>query len=681
MKFLYPQFLFALFTVLIPVIIHLFNFQRYRKVSFSNVSFLKEVQHSTKAKSNLKHILILISRILAISALVFAFAQPFIPISEEVAENAGQRTSIFVDNSFSMEARTSDGTAFGIAREFGYKLAEEIPSVEKHQLLTNDFTGSEQRLISANEIIRKLPEVRIGSQSENLERIIKRQKSAFSDQTFTGFIISDFQKSQFDFSTLSRDSLSTFYLIPLEPISENNVSVDSVWFDRPVHQINQPEEIHFRVRNYGNEDQKNIRVTLVVNNQQESFTTLSVQANSFIDTFFVHVTTKPGLHQCKIELTDIPVTFDNEFFFNYSVLPQLNVVILHSTINPNFAARAFSLEPYFLVKEYHENSIDYSELENAQLVVLNEISNFSTGLVSSLQKFAENGGNIIIFPSPNENQTGLNVLLNNMQTGLLTSFINDSTRVSFIQLESPIYTGVFTELNSKINLPLIYKQFAVGKGSGENKTTLLQALDGNDFLSQWKVGSGNVFLFSSPQSPVFSNWAKHSLYLPTLYQIAFQSAGSSELFFTIGKESSLLLNRKVDSEGELFHIRNRMKNFDIIPEIIPEFNKIRLQFHEAITEAGNYELVLGDSLMSYVSFNYTRSESAPEYYSAQDLQTLIDDMGLTQFVVLDGELESFSEEYKKIQSGIELWKWCVILALLFLGIEVLLIRYFKPSVL
>ena len=135
------------------------------------------------------------------------------------------------------------------------------------------------------------------------------------------------------------------------------------------------------------------------------------------------------------------------------------------------------------------------------------------------------------------------------------------------------------------------------------------------------------------------------------------------------------------TKGELFHIRNRMKNFDIIPEIIPEFNKIRLQFHEAITEAGNYELVLGDSLMGYVSFNYTRSESAPEYYSAQDLQTLIDDMGLTQFVVLDGELESFSEEYKKIQSGIELWKWCVILALLFLGIEVLLIRYFKPSVL
>jgi hypothetical protein len=91
--------------------------------------------------------------------------------------------------------------------------------------------------------------------------------------------------------------------------------------------------------------------------------------------------------------------------------------------------------------------------------------------------------------------------------------------------------------------------------------------------------------------------------------------------------------------------------------------------------------VLGDSLLGFVSFNYTRSESAPEYYSAEELQIIIDDLGLTQFVVIEGELESFSEEYKKIQSGIELWKWCVILALFFLGIEVLLIRYFKPSVL
>ena len=54
MQFLYPAFLFALVTLAIPVIIHLFNFRRYQKVYFSNVQFLKEVQEQQASRRNLK---------------------------------------------------------------------------------------------------------------------------------------------------------------------------------------------------------------------------------------------------------------------------------------------------------------------------------------------------------------------------------------------------------------------------------------------------------------------------------------------------------------------------------------------------------------------------------------------------------------------------------------------------
>ena len=76
--FLYPAFLWALMAISIPVIIHLFNFRRYKKVYFTNVKFLKELQHESKSKSRLKEILILIARCLAIASLVFAFSQPII---------------------------------------------------------------------------------------------------------------------------------------------------------------------------------------------------------------------------------------------------------------------------------------------------------------------------------------------------------------------------------------------------------------------------------------------------------------------------------------------------------------------------------------------------------------------------------------------------------------------------
>ncbi|MDO9613526.1 MAG: BatA domain-containing protein, partial [Bacteroidota bacterium] len=44
MSFLYPVFLFALLALAIPVIIHLFNFRRYKTLYFSNVTLLKLIK-------------------------------------------------------------------------------------------------------------------------------------------------------------------------------------------------------------------------------------------------------------------------------------------------------------------------------------------------------------------------------------------------------------------------------------------------------------------------------------------------------------------------------------------------------------------------------------------------------------------------------------------------------------
>jgi len=77
MSFVYPWFLWALLAIAIPIIIHLFHFRRFKTVYFTNVKFLKEVKEQTSARSKLKHLLVLCSRILAIAALVFAFAMPY----------------------------------------------------------------------------------------------------------------------------------------------------------------------------------------------------------------------------------------------------------------------------------------------------------------------------------------------------------------------------------------------------------------------------------------------------------------------------------------------------------------------------------------------------------------------------------------------------------------------------
>ena len=78
MQVAFPLFLIALASILIPLIIHLFYFQRYRTEYFSNVRFLKEVVEEKQTRSRLRNILVLLSRIFFIVFLVLAFAQPFL---------------------------------------------------------------------------------------------------------------------------------------------------------------------------------------------------------------------------------------------------------------------------------------------------------------------------------------------------------------------------------------------------------------------------------------------------------------------------------------------------------------------------------------------------------------------------------------------------------------------------
>ena len=100
MNFLYPGFLFALLAIAIPIVIHLFNFRKFKKVYFSNVQFLAAVEEQNSSREKLKHLLVLLSRILAIFFLVLAFARPFMPSSNQLDNKATSNlVTLYIDNS------------------------------------------------------------------------------------------------------------------------------------------------------------------------------------------------------------------------------------------------------------------------------------------------------------------------------------------------------------------------------------------------------------------------------------------------------------------------------------------------------------------------------------------------------------------------------------------------------
>ena len=132
MSFIFPWFLLALLTLSIPVIIHLFYFRKYKKVYFSDIRFLKQVQEEKSTIDKIKKRWILAARLLALFFLVLAFVQPFIGKKNKQLSRSNSAIVVYVDNSYSMGLKSGGEAALSIAKEkarelFGYDIDPRDP--------------------------------------------------------------------------------------------------------------------------------------------------------------------------------------------------------------------------------------------------------------------------------------------------------------------------------------------------------------------------------------------------------------------------------------------------------------------------------------------------------------------------------------------------------------------------
>ncbi|HIN02637.1 MAG TPA: hypothetical protein EYM60_04795, partial [Candidatus Marinimicrobia bacterium] len=110
MTVLTPSALWFLGAISIPIIIHLLSRLRIKKVEFSTVRFIKQLETSSIRKIKIQQILLLLLRMLAIASLVMMMAQPvtqgFMP--GWLAAEQDARLIMVIDNSASMNVQDGD---------------------------------------------------------------------------------------------------------------------------------------------------------------------------------------------------------------------------------------------------------------------------------------------------------------------------------------------------------------------------------------------------------------------------------------------------------------------------------------------------------------------------------------------------------------------------------------------
>ncbi len=674
MEFIIPNFLWALLALAIPIIIHLFYFRRFKKVYFTNVRFLKEVKEETSARRRIRNLLILLSRLLALAFLVFAFAQPFIPQDTEVKKGE-KRVSVFIDNSFSMSALSEDVPLIEKAKQRAREIIEAYAPEDRFQILTNDFEGRHQFMVSKEDALSFVDEVKVSPSVQEMTKVLNRQLQALGSTTNenqVSYLISDFQKNITDFENF-RDSTMQVNLIPLQSVQEKNISVDSCWFDAPVQMINQTNTLVIRLKNHSTQDAENVRLSLRYEDQTKPVGSLSIPAGATVTDTVNMTIQNTGWHEAELNITDYPVQFDDKYFFTFNVAEQINVLAINETGPNKYLNASFAGVDYFNITNQLSQNINYSSFPEYDLIVMNGLNSVSSGLASELNQFVINGGNLLTFPGPTANIGSYRSFLATFPANEFQAFEKQERTVANINTEEFVFNDVFENTNANLKLPVTQGNYKMTQFASRSEEALLRYRDGSVFLGKYKKGQGHLYLCTAPLSDEYNNLARNGdIFIPMLYKMAISTAKESKIAFTIGEDDLIEADNKVSGSELVYKIKGRVEEF--IPEQQIIGQKVLLGVNNQIEEAGFYNLFLKEEEnLAVYGFNFDRKESQLTYYNFSDLENLNPD-----FNIIDNTARaSLTPLIGERSQGIVLWRWCLMLVLIFLGIETLLLRFWR----
>ena len=675
MGFLFPEFLFCLVLIAIPVIIHLFNFRRFKKVYFTNVNFLKDVQTQTASAQTLKERLILLCRVLAVFFLVMAFAQPFIKNANQPQGFHKTVVSIYLDNSFSMEAVNKNGTLLDEGKRKVKDLLDTYGLNDKFQLLTNNFDANSQRLLSKDEFLEALENVKIAPFTRAYQQVINQQQGFLQNQhrvSRVAYLVSDFQKQANQKQALQKDSTINFTLIPLSANSLPNISIDSVYFISPIHQANQSESLVYKLSNHADKDVENIPVSLKINGVQKAIANSNIKANSFVLDTLRFSGLSGNWQKATLSIKDYPITFDDELDFVFKIESHLNITAIYDGKPVKSIGIAYRTDPFFNISEIDQTQINYSNLANQQLIVLENLTQVPAGLSQQLKQYVKAGGSLSIFIPLKADLDSYKTFLRSLETDVPLSLETAENKVDQINLAYPIFKDVFDQQPKNIDLPIAKQYFKSSNFTQTTKQVLFSGTASNNLLSAYQLGKGKIYLSFLPLEAEASNFAQHALFLPILFKSALLGFNQQTLFYTLGTDKTITVPAVPLLENETIKIK--AAGVDVIPNYQNNGSNSSIYFADQLKQTGFYNVFLKDSLLNVFALNQDRAESALSFYNAGELGKLFQ---VTPKNVINSKEKITDQQIKEVTLGSSLWKLCLILTLIFLAAEVLLIRFYK----
>lgn len=650
MQFRQPEILYALLLIIIPIIVHLFQLQRFKKTPFTNVEFLKKLKLQTRKSSKLKKWLILLTRILAFMAIILAFSQPFLSNKKQ---HQKYTTTIYVDNSWSMQLKNQEGELLHNAVQ---QILKNIKQSTTFSLITNDEIFKD---LDVKELKNKLLNIKYSTKKVDFNTVLLKNKQLASKQRNTInnlVLISDFQENTNINSLKSIKENIQISLVDIKNSNSLNISIDSLYITR----------------------KNNKEITLKIQLKNTNYSTDNLSVSLYNDTFLVGKTTTP-ISENKIseveftiptkdnfkgivKIEDENLTFDNTLFFTLSKPDKINVLAIGKKVD--FLEKIYTKDE-FDFKFKNLRNLNYNNIQNQNLIILNEIENIPSSLINTLKVYTENGGNLVVIPAKNSTIESYNKLLNQLNIGAISKQESKKLKITTLNFSHPLLSDVFEKKVKNFQYPSATFNYSL---IATNATTIASFENEQAFLSEINTKKSTIYYFSSPLNKDMSNFSRSPLIVPIFYNFGKYSFKIPQLFYTIGTENTINLKATI-SKDEIVKIKNNSVDFIPLQQLFK--NKIQITTDELPSASGFYNIVHKNKTLRTIAYNYDRSESDLTYVNVKELFKNVENISV------NNSIKNTFEQLNKQQETKSLFKWFLILGIVLLFIEIFILKFFK----
>ncbi|WP_456423580.1 BatA domain-containing protein [Lutibacter sp.] len=651
MHFKHPEILYALLLLIIPIIVHLFQLQRFVKVPFTNVQFLKNIEQQTRKSTRLKKWLILITRLLVFTSLIIAFAQPYF---SNLSSQAKYNTTIYLDNSFSMQAKGNEGE---LLKSISQKIIKE--NTNKNNTISLITNNGIFKNLTVKSLKSKLISLTYSSNKLDLSTVLLKINTLHKYKIKTLnkiLLISDFQSVNYNKKLIFTNVNSPISLLKLKPIKNINIFIDSIYTTG-----NNLKEITIKVQIKSTSNNTSAVPISLYNNTKLIGKTTAKFKNSTVETVEFTIPNSVNFNG-KISLVDSSLEFDNDFYFTISKPEKISVLSIGNS--SEFLSNIYT-ETEFNFTHVQLHKLSYNNIQKQQLIILNEIDVIPSELIQDLYNFSINGGTLVIIPSKNSNLNSYNRMFKVLDLGLITKKIENEHKITTINYDHPLIKDVFEKKVSNFQYP---KTIINYKANLRNTSSVLKFANNDSFISSKKNKKGVIYWISSPLNSNISNFLQSPLIVPVFYNFAKKNIKINQLYYTIAPENSIDIKTTIGKDA-ILKISNETQKF--IPLQTISQNKVTLKIQGDYLQSGFYHIKRDNTLLKTIAFNYNRVESDLTYLNLKKLT--INNKNITIIKSID----DFFNEINNQKQINWLFKWFLAFSMLFLLIEMLILKYFN----